>query len=701
MKTQKTIAVTMILASSALTGLVSADFAYPTILCMLGLLGLQRRITWDIKPEKRVITSLLLLLLAIMFAMHYRYGYATSRVVGEQAASLAWQTIARYFLASMILTLFLGAPDQLPFSLGLFHVAVTISAGQVLLLDDLYVAFRLSELFSVILVVLYIVSARGSTDIPVPEHVGRLSRRLAFGLILLITANLGWVASSILYRHVEMLNYLPLWFWSGAAALDTSSHGQSQVGFSTSGKLSSILMIKGEQDATPMLAIKSDRNPGYLRARAFEYYFRSEWLDRSNKEDFHPEQNGPFGMYFVGRKNLFRLDSSDPSNAREMTIRHESDLADAVFTPLGTLTLHASLPMLMWGSNDIVYNRNIRAGTTYDITYARPPCRKQPTDVQRRQMLDVPSHFDTRVYELAGRIFTDCRTTTDKIDAVIQHFNTNYTYLLGLEIPPDRDKLTHFLLESSTGYCEYFASGAAMLLRMAGVPTRYVTGFLVTHRDAESGLWIARNMDAHAWAEAWDDQLNQWRIVEATPGEDLGLASAANELDQIQGSGGSVLARLMQTLYEYGLFGLPTWLYDSYGLLGGLIPPVVFFGAALCVALIRRHQRNSIEGQMRFAATRSPEIMALHRMLARMDRKVKSAGQQRQISETLNDFSRRLRTRDSGDGLLTRISDWYVEYAQVRYRRTICPKLMQRLTEELHDSLRTSGRGADLKARRG
>ena len=98
----------MILASSVLTALVSGDIAFPAILCMLGLLGLQRRFLLDVAPEKRVITSLLLLLLAIMFALHYRYGSSIGRATGEQAASIAWQTIARYFLASMILTLFLG-----------------------------------------------------------------------------------------------------------------------------------------------------------------------------------------------------------------------------------------------------------------------------------------------------------------------------------------------------------------------------------------------------------------------------------------------------------------------------------------------------------------------------------------------------------------------------------------------------------------
>ncbi len=694
MRTQKIIAATMILASSVLiglvsllTGTVSVDIAYPTILCMLGLLGLQRRFIWDIKPEKRVIKSLLLLLLATMFAMHYQFGNIAGRAVGEQAASVAWLTIARYFLASMILMLFLGSPDKLPFSMGLFHVAVTISAGQVLLLNDLYVAFRLSELFSVILLILYIVSAREPAVRSVPRHVGRLSRRLAFAMIFLVTANCGWLAGSILYRHVEVLNYLPLWFWGGVSAMDNTSQGQSYVGFSASGKLSSVLMIKGEMDTTPMLAIRSDRNPGYLRARAFEYYFRSEWLDRSNKEDIYPAANGPLGTHLFSKRNFFQLDRRDPPNTRKMIVKHESDLADAVFTPLGAVSLRASLPLVMWGSNDIVYNRNIRRGAVYEIAYARPPYRKRPTDVQRRQMLAVPDKFDPRVRDLADRIFANAETTTEKIDAVVGHFNTNYSYLLGLSIPEGRDKLAYFLLEESTGYCEYFASGAAMLLRMAGVPTRYVTGFHVSHKDAETGQWIARSMDAHAWAEAWDDEHNQWRIVEATPGEDLGVFSDADEIDQMEGSGGSVTAQLVQALYEYGLFGVPGWLYQSYGMAGTLLPPAFFFGAALCVALIQRRLRNSSYSTLRPVTATNPEVAALHKMLSKMDRKAKAGGLERNANETLNAFAHRVKNHDSDDYPWTPISDWYVEYAHLRYRRRILPEMVQRLAKRLNDSL--------------
>ncbi len=704
MKTQKTIAIIMLLTSSVLTALVSGDIAYPTILCMLGLLGLQRRFTWDFKPERSVITSLLLLLLAIMFSIHYHYASSPGRLAYVQAAAVAWQTIARYFLASMILILFLGSPDRLPSSLGLFHVAVTISAGQVLLLDDMYITFRLSELLSVIMVVLYAVAyapklqrwsaaARGSRDTPIPKQFGRMSTPycfrkkagvLAFSLILVITANCGWIMSSMLYRHVEVLNYLPIWFWRGRVTLETKTDGVALLGFSTSGKLSNVLLLKGDQDPTPALSIKSDSSPGYLRARAFEVYRQSEWQNLSYQEAILPEQNMPFGMYFVGRTNIFRLDKKNASTCKYMTVKHESRFANAVFTPLGTSFLEAPFNLMLRDKHDIVYAPKMRSGLNYRIAYTTAAYQKPPTG-----MLNIPSHLNPRIRRLADRIFAGCSTTTEKIDAVVNYFRINYTYVLGLDIPPDRDKLTHFLLEESTGYCEYFASGAAILLRLVGVPTRYVTGFLVTEKDEQSDLWVARYMDAHAWAEAWDKERNQWTIVEATVGEDLVTAPAAQELERM-GGGTGTLGQLLQALYQYGLFGVLSWLFESYGLLAGLLLLTIILGGALWLALSRDYNRKKAKGPTKSRAVRNPGLATLHKMLTRMDRKVKTAGPQRHLSQTLHAFSQQLRARDPGDGLWTRISDWYLEYANLRYRRTIGSERLQKLqqlAQGLQDSL--------------
>ncbi len=720
MNMQKTIAIIMLLTSSVLTALVSGDIAYPAILCMLGLLGLQRRFTWDFKPEKSVITSLLLLLLAIMFSIHYRYASSPGRVAYVQAAAVAWQTIARYFLASMILILFLGSPDRLPSSLGLFHVAVTISAGQVLLLDDMYITFRLSELLSVILVVLYAVTytpkpqrrsavARGSRVTPIPMRMDRLRSKasateqhmstpscfqqkagvFAFSLILLITANCGWIMSSMLYRHVEVLNYLPVWFWRGRITLESKTDGMALVGFSTSGRLSNVLLLKGDQDPTPALSIKSDSCPGYLRARAFEVYRQSEWQNLSYQEAILPEQNMPFGMYFVGRTNIFRLDKKDDSTCKYMTVKHESRFVNAVFTPLGTSFLEAPFNLMLRDKHDIVYAPKMRSGLNYRIAYTTAAYQKPPTG-----MLNIPSHLDPRIRQLADRIFAGCSTTAEKIDAVVNYFRTNYIYVLGLDIPPDRDKLTHFLLEESTGYCEYFASGAAILLRLVGVPTRYVTGFLVTEKDEHSYLWVARYMDAHAWAEAWDKERNQWTIVEATVGEDLATAPAAEQLEHM-GGGTGTLGQLLQALYQYGLFGVLSWLFESHGLLASLVLLMSLLGGVLSLAVLRYYNRKKSKGRTQLRAVSNPGLAALHKMLARMDRKVKARGRRRDLSETLHAFSQRLRApdlglKDLGDGLWTKISDWYIEYANLRYCGTISSERLQKLqqlAQGLQDSL--------------
>ena len=688
---KKVIAATMILTSSILTALVCGDIAYPALLGVLGLLGLQRRFTWDIRPERRVIKSFLLLFLAIMFALQYRYA-GPRRVPFDMAAAVAWQTIARYFLASMILVLFLGSPRQLPATLGLFHVAITISAGQVLLLDDLYVAFRLSEVFSVLLAVLYAAAnneGRGSRDegrVPVTDLVNRPSSFhpspsgwLAFVLVLLVALNCGWVTSSILYRHVEVLNYLPVWFWRTGAGLGGGPESGSLVGFSNSGKLSSILSMKGEQDPTPALSIKCDSSPGYMRANAFDVYRESEWLGYTHKQEIFPQQSGPFGIYFAGRRNIFRLDKRDPADCQYMTIQHESRLADAVFTPLGALSLEAPFHVVFRDENDIVNASGIRSGLNYRIGYRASDYRRPPDDLQEHRMLGIPRNLDPNIPKLAEKIFAGCSTTAQKIEAVIRHFNTRYTYALGLDVPPNQDKLTYFLLDASTGYCEYFASGTAVLLRLAGVPTRYVTGFLVTEQDPQSQMWIARNMDAHAWVEAWDQQRNQWTIVEATVGENAVSTAATDTAGGLGGGTGALLNQLLRALYEYGLFGALSWLFESYGLAAGLLLSAPLFGLALALVLLRRGKNRKSKIINRKSG--SAALVSLHRILARMDRKVAAAGLRREFSETLHAFSQRLGAQDRGDGLWGRISDWYLEYASLRYRGPISDKSVHELQQ--------------------
>ncbi len=73
-----------------------------------------------------------------------------------------------------------------------------------------------------------------------------------------------------------------------------------------------------------------------------------------------------------------------------------------------------------------------------------------------------------------------------------------------------------FLEESDTGYCVHFASAATVLLRAAGIPARYVTGYMF---EAQSGRRVTvRSNAAHAWVEYFDSAYG-WRVLDATPPE--------------------------------------------------------------------------------------------------------------------------------------------------------------------------------------
>ena len=79
-----------------------------------------------------------------------------------------------------------------------------------------------------------------------------------------------------------------------------------------------------------------------------------------------------------------------------------------------------------------------------------------------------------------------------------------------------RDPLANFLFVTKRGYCEYFASAMAVMLRTQGIPSRVVTGFQSGYFNDVSGSWVMRASDAHAWVEAWIEGRG-WVTFDPTP----------------------------------------------------------------------------------------------------------------------------------------------------------------------------------------
>ncbi len=99
---------------------------------------------------------------------------------------------------------------------------------------------------------------------------------------------------------------------------------------------------------------------------------------------------------------------------------------------------------------------------------------------------------------------------------VEQFFAENFHYSTWLEAssPFAPTPLSAFLLKTRAGHCEYFASATTLLLREAGIPARYATGFSVQEQTG-SGDYVVRERHAHAWVRAWMD--GKWVDIDTTP----------------------------------------------------------------------------------------------------------------------------------------------------------------------------------------
>lgn len=78
-----------------------------------------------------------------------------------------------------------------------------------------------------------------------------------------------------------------------------------------------------------------------------------------------------------------------------------------------------------------------------------------------------------------------------------------------------RSALADFLQRTRSGHCEYFAAATVLLLRAAGVPARYATGFSAQEYSRLEDAYIVRVRHAHAWARAYLD--GRWVDIDTTP----------------------------------------------------------------------------------------------------------------------------------------------------------------------------------------
>lgn len=159
--------------------------------------------------------------------------------------------------------------------------------------------------------------------------------------------------------------------------------------------------------------------------------------------------------------------------------------------------------------------------TDYSFTTALLPSERAPANTADKIPDNYQQHLDSATIAwaspLAEKVTAGKSGIYEKAQAIGAYVRSSARYDLRTEAMPGygrKDFAKWFLEVSDTGYCVHFATAATVLLQAAGIPARYVTGYMV--KVQENCVSLVRSCDAHAWVEYWLPGFG-WTVLEVTP----------------------------------------------------------------------------------------------------------------------------------------------------------------------------------------
>lgn len=327
----------------------------------------------------------------------------------------------------------------------------------------------------------------------VPRRLFRvaLSALLAGGLAVGISRFLPWAQPQVEMVTARMV--------SGPTA---------ESGFSLDSRLGDV----GELTLSQRVLMHVTTNTAAkLRARVFVRFDGRSWRpDASAAAPFLAETGeigGALGSWLDGVPGqLFAvpgipLDAAWRSDAVKTRVIQVAPVIGALPAPARPLLIRRVDPVLVDGFG--VLGPPSRGLETYGVV-SLPADRPRPgaDEDPDPEWLAVPPDTDRRFADLASRLEAAGGASPEaRLARTLAHVQSECRYSLKPGAFRSAQPAAEFLFEKKKGYCEYFATATAVLLRLQGIPTRYVRGFTVREANHIGGHYVVREADAHAWLE--------------------------------------------------------------------------------------------------------------------------------------------------------------------------------------------------------
>ncbi|MFN2352990.1 MAG: transglutaminase family protein [Desulfopila sp.] len=276
---------------------------------------------------------------------------------------------------------------------------------------------------------------------------------------------------------------------------------KSHINFGDTGRLkySGNIVMRVASNSTP---------PPLLKEASFTTYSKGDWRGNS----------GGYRYLSLTGEGHWQLMEPPPqpgsSISVELNLPREKGMLPQ---PPGSYHLKSSFLFRLEqhgnGSIKIVDGAKI---VPYTISYQ--PSMDKPGNEPDAAHLAVPENELYALRQVYRQIRPSSSSVSARLAAVEEFFAGEFRYSLDLlGRGGQQTPLGNFLLRQKSGFCEYYATATALLLRYMGIPSRYAVGYAVHEKSELENKYIVRDRHAHAWTEAYVG--GSWVVVDTTPGQ--------------------------------------------------------------------------------------------------------------------------------------------------------------------------------------
>jgi hypothetical protein len=299
-------------------------------------------------------------------------------------------------------------------------------------------------------------------------------------------------------------NYNPQWFLRSGGGRGDPKQSKTAIGSIGHLKLSGRIVIRLEPE-------KGRAPPGLLREASYRTYKSQSWLAGSSKGDFEPvvadTTNGTSWVLVPGKSNRASVNLACylPGGKALLPLPEGSgqldNLAAYVLEKNSAGALNAVGPGL------VIFDARYGPGASLDS----PANQDEDTAVPPKELAALTQVISELKLKDPGR--------EQALTALSRFFREKFSYSSwqGPWHPATTNEtaLAHFLLNTRSGHCEYFATAATLMLRQLNLPARYAVGYAVHETSGQK--YVVRQRDAHAWCLVWNKDKQVWEDFDTTP----------------------------------------------------------------------------------------------------------------------------------------------------------------------------------------